>query len=133
MAKPALPYEPSPIESFNPWKIVIPSMIGLLVIFAAIYALTRRSATPTTEAQPASTLSADPNGQPVEAASPPTGQAESGIPAGGATNDNVNANKAASPSPSENPNAVVEPNVNDNANDNSNSRNNPALPSPTRK
>ncbi len=126
-----LPYEPAPAASFNPWKILIPSMIGLLVIFAAIYAFTRRSPTPTTEAQPNSTLTADPNGQPVEPAQPPTGQAESGIPAVGVTN--LNANKAASPSPVASPSAAtgVEPNVNDNANDNSNTRKNPPLPSPT--
>jgi hypothetical protein len=131
MPKPPGPYEPAPASGFNPWKILIPSMIGLLVIFAAIYAFTRRSPTPTTEAQPNSTLSADPNGQPVEPAQPPTGQAETGIPAGGITN--VNANKAASPSPVASPsNATgVEPNINDNANDNSNTRKNPPLPSPT--
>ncbi len=130
MPKPSLPYEPSPIASFNPWKILVPSMVGLLVIFAAIYVFTRRSATPTTEAQPASALTADPNSQSVEPAQPPTGQAESGIPAGGPTNQNVNANRAASPSPTDNPNAAGDPNINDNANDNSN-RKNPALPSPT--
>jgi len=131
MAKPALPSEPSPMTSFNPWKVVVPSVIGLLVIFAAIYVFTRRSATPTTEAQPASALTADPNSQPVEPAQPPTGQAESGIPVGGATNQNVNANPSVSPSPTENPNAVTEPNINDNTNVNSNSQKNPALPSPT--
>lgn len=133
MPRPAIPSDSSPISSFNPWKILIPSVIGLLVIFAAIYVFTRRSPTPTTEAQPASGLTADPNSQPVESAQPPTGQAESGIPAGGATNQNVNTNRAASPSPTENPgDAGVVPNVNDNANDNSNSRTNPPLPSPTR-
>ena len=133
MPKPSLPYEAAPAASFNPWKILIPSVIGMLVIFAAIYAFTRRSPTPTTEAQPASTLTADPNGQPVEPAQPPTGQAESGIPAGGATNQNLNANKAASPSPVESPGDAtgIEPNINDNANDNANSRKTPALPSPT--
>jgi eukaryotic-like serine/threonine-protein kinase len=130
MSKPSLP---SPLSSFNPWKILVPSIIGLLVIFGAIYAFTRRSATPTTEAQPASGLTADPNGQPVEPASPPTGQAESGIPAGGATNQNVNSNPVASPSPVQSPGdeTGLNPNVNDNANDNSNSRKNPALPSPS--
>jgi serine/threonine protein kinase len=131
MPKPSVPYEASPAASFSPWKILVPSMIGLLVIFAVIYAFTRRSPAPTTEAQPNSTLTADPNGQPVEPAQPPTGQAESGIPAGGTTN--VNANKVASPSPVESPGDAtgVVPNINDNANDNSNSRKSPALPSPT--
>jgi eukaryotic-like serine/threonine-protein kinase len=130
MSKPSLP---SPLLSFNPWKILVPSIIGLLVIFGAIYAFTRRSATPTTEAQPASGLTADPNGQPVEPAPPPTGQAESGIPAGGATNQNVNSNAVVSPSPVQSPGdeTGVNPNINDNANDNSNSGRNPALPSPT--
>lgn len=131
MPRPSLPPEPSPISSFNPWKILIPSMIGLLVIFAAIYVFTYRSPTTTTEAQPASGLTADPNSQPVEAAQPPTGQAESGIPAGGPTNQNANANRAASPSPTESPTDApgFEPNVN--ANENSNIRTTPPLPSPT--
>ena len=134
MPRPTAPPEPSysaptPIASFNPWKILIPSVVGLLVIFAAIYALTRKSATPTTEAQP--TLVADPNGQPVEAASPPTGQAESGIPAGGALNPNVNASVTASPSPKESPSEseTFEPNINTNTNDNTNQ----PSPSPTKK
>ncbi len=137
MPKPSLPYEPAPqreasvLSTFNPWKILIPSIIGLLVIFAAIFAFTRRSVTPSTEAQPASTLNADPNSQPVEPAQPPTGQAEAGIPAGGVTNPNVNANVAASPSPEENPAAVIDSNINENTNDNSNSRKNPPLPSPS--
>ncbi|HKP45045.1 MAG TPA: serine/threonine-protein kinase [Pyrinomonadaceae bacterium] len=126
--------EPPPVASFNPWKIVVPSLVGLLVIFAAIYAFTRRTTTPTTEAQPNSSLVADPNSQPVEATSPPTGQSEAGIPSGGAVNQNTNANVAASPSPKESPSEseTFEPNGNDNANDNSNQRENPPLPSPSR-
>lgn len=130
MSKPSLPAQSASIATFNPWKILVPSIVGLLVIFAVIYAFTRRSET-TTEAQPASTLSADPNSQPVEAASPPTGQAESGIPSGGATNQN--ASPPPSPSPTEAPVYVpaTEPNINENTNDN---RPNPPvpLPSPTR-
>ena len=34
----------SPVASFNPWKILIPSVVGLLVIFAVVYAFTRNSA-----------------------------------------------------------------------------------------
>src|ERR1041385_7557140 len=114
------PYQPPAVSTFNPWKILIPSLVGLVVIFAAIYVFTRRSSSiQTTGAQPGPTLSADPNSQPVEPASPPTGQAETGIPAGGLTNQNTNANPvaAASPSPSENPNVVTDPNLNDNTND----------------
>ncbi len=127
-------YLPPPPASFNPWKVLIPSIIGLLVIFAVIYAFTRNSQ-PATATPQGSPLAADPNSQPVEPASPPTGRAESGIPAGGVTNQNANLNNAntASPSPSENPNGVtgVNLNANDNANDNSNSRKAPMLPLPS--
>ncbi|HAF21719.1 MAG TPA: hypothetical protein DCK93_02220 [Blastocatellia bacterium] len=132
---PSLPSSPA---SFNPWKVLIPSMIGLLVIFAVIYAFTRNSQ-PATATPQGSTLAADPNSQPVEPASPPTGQSEAGIPSGGVTNQNanqntnVNANLAASPSPTENPDGVANDNLNANANENTNSRKlSTPLPSPTR-
>jgi hypothetical protein len=141
IAPPPLPVQmPPTAASFNPWKVLIPSMIGLLVIFAVIYAFTRNSQ-PSAAPQPGPTLAADPNSQPVEPAQPPTGQAEVAIPAGGATNQNQNANQnpnastSASPSPAENPNDIgsVNLNANDNANQNANSRKAPpvALPSPT--
>jgi serine/threonine protein kinase len=125
--------------SFNPWKVLVPSMIGLLVIFGVIYAFTRNSQSPNTVA-PASTLAADPNSQPVEPATPPTGESEAGIPAGGTTNQNANsnsnANTSATPSPGENPDDIggVNLNANDNANENSNNNKGsvPPLPSPTR-
>ncbi|MDQ2938689.1 MAG: protein kinase [Acidobacteriota bacterium] len=131
-----LPAQASPESSFNPWKVLIPSMIGLLVIFAVIYAFTRNSQ-PATATPAGSTLTTDPNGQPVEPAGAPTGRAESGIPAGGVTNSsakpNVNAN-ISSPSPTENPDAApgVNLSTNDNANENSNKKA-PPVPSPTQK
>jgi serine/threonine protein kinase len=126
---------PPPNAGFNPWKVLIPSMIGLLVIFGVIYALSRDSQ-PTGATTTGSTLAADPNSSPVEPATPATGQSEAGIPAGGSTNQNTNANQnanvSASPEPSENPDDVV--NVNANANENSNTQKpaTPPLPSPTR-
>ena len=67
-------------RSFSPWKIMIPSAAGLLVIFAVIYAFTGRSAgTPPIEPTPGSTLTADPNSRPVERARPPTGRDEEGV------------------------------------------------------
>jgi serine/threonine-protein kinase len=123
------PRSASPLSSFNPWKVLIPSMIGLLVIFAAIYAFTRNSQP---QANPqGSTLATDPNSQPVEAASPATGRTESGIPLGGATNQNAKLNANVSASPSENPNDIANDNLNANANDNTNSRKNSTLPSPS--
>jgi len=133
MAPPPLPSSPAAgpgqASSFNPWKILVPSMIGLLVIFGVIYALTSNSQSPAGD-QPGSTLAADPNSQPVEAASPATGQSEAGIPAGGVTNPaaNPNASAEASPSPAEQPS--VDPNVNTNTNVNSNTPKNPPLPTP---
>lgn len=133
MTPPPPPSSPSAsavsASNFNPWKILVPSIIGLLVIFGVIYALTSNSQSPAGD-QPGSTLAADPNSQPVEAASPATGQSEAGIPAGGVTNPAANPNASAevSPSPAEQPS--VDPNVNANTNENSNTRKNPALPTP---
>ena len=146
MARPPLPApmppQPAPMPpsaaGFNPWKILIPSMVGLLVIFGVIYAFTRKSGS-TTETTPASTLAADPNGQPVEAASPPTGAAEAGIPVGGGTNPTEKPSPSPEASPlasptAEDPNAGgLNPNPNDNANANSNSKKAPAVPAPSPK
>ena len=134
-----LPSQTSPAPaSFNPWKILIPSMIGLLVIFAVIYAFSRNpqpaGATPS-----GSPLAADPNSSPVEPAKPATGGPEAGIPAGGTTNQsatsNQNANVSASPAASETPiDLSGNQNANNNANGNSNSGKPSTLPlpSPTR-
>ena len=139
----ALPAMPAPI-GINPWKILIPSLAGLIVIFAVVYAFTRESQpTNTNQVEPA--LVADPNSQAVEPSPPPTGSAEQGIPAGGVTNNqvvdanvnanaNANANVEASPTPEENVNAEVNTNTgNENANANTNRpATNPPLPSPSR-
>ena len=139
MARPLQPDPiPPPAASFNPWKILIPSMVGLLVIFGVIYAFTRNSKS-TTETTPASTLAADPNGQPVEAASPPTGAAESGIPVGGGANPTEKPSASPEASPLASPTAEdssaggVNTNANDNANANSNSKKAPAVPAPSAK
>jgi serine/threonine-protein kinase len=103
----------------NPWRIVIPSLAGLLVVFAVIYAFTRKSepATNTNQQQGnSSTLSADPNSQPVQPAAPPTGQNEGGIPSGGTTNTNANA--AVTPTPIDNPSAANDNKAPANANSN---------------
>jgi serine/threonine-protein kinase len=140
---------PAPAATgFNPMKVLIPSIVGLLVVFAAIYALTRNS-TPAVDAntnQQVPALAADPNSQPVQPAQPATGKGEEGIPSGGTINPpatNVNASPSASveasPGPSEdftpNVNANANANANANTNENSNGNSNrkaPALPEPTR-
>ena len=124
-----------PIARFNPLKIVIPSLVGLLVVFGVIYAFTKGNNTNSnTLTDP--TLIADPNSQPVQPAGSPTGRDEAGLPVGGGTNQNVNANANVSPSPAD---AVDNPlNINDNSqpqgnvNDNVNREAPPPLPSPSR-
>ncbi|MGH9883665.1 MAG: protein kinase domain-containing protein, partial [Pyrinomonadaceae bacterium] len=136
--------QPMPARpSFNPWKILIPSLAGLLVVFAVIYAFTRGSeSTNSAPVEPA--LVADPNSQPVDPAQAATGKNEEGIPAGGATtnqavnsNANTNAHEEFDPAsmpapinPNENSNANVQPG--ENVNTNSNRPATPPLPSPTR-
>jgi serine/threonine-protein kinase len=135
---------PPPVQpGLNPFKILIPSAAGLLVLFAVLYAFTRNSATPTntTTNTNQSNLIADPNSQPVQPSPPPTGKGEEGIPSGGAippgANVNANANAAVSPAPVEeivpaNINATNEnTNADANANANANRKVTP-LPEPTR-
>ena len=130
--------------SLNLWRILIPSLAGLLVVFAVVYAFTRKSETTNTnQSQPV--LVADPNSQSVEPAQPATGKPESGIPVGGATtnrtgnaNANADASTTVSPSAVGNVNANINANVNSNDNSNQANANNnrPAssvpLPSPSR-
>ncbi len=131
---------PPAASSFSPMKILVPSAIVLAVAFAVIFLLTRNSPV-TTDAninqQPTQTLAADPNSQPVQVASPPTGKAEEGLPSGGTitppANVNLNANAAVSPEVIEDPSPEANENENSNSNNNANSnRKAPALPEPTR-
>jgi len=135
---------PTPAAAgFNPLKVLIPSVIGLLVVFAAIYAMTRNS-TPgeaNTNQQVAPSLAADPNSQPVQPAQPATGKGEEGIPSGGSitppANASPSASVAASPAATEGftPDANANTNTNTNTNENTNSNSNrkaPALPEPTK-
>jgi len=135
--------QPPPQTSFNPIKILIPSAVALLIIFAVIYAFTRESGTPANLNSNQPALVADPNSQPVQPAQTPTGRGEEGIPAGGAitptananTNVNANANVGVSPVPIEDlsPPPATNANVNVNVNANANSnRTAPALPEPTK-
>src|SRR6185369_6715709 len=133
---------PQPASSFNPLKIIIPSAVALLVVFVAIYALTKNTgAGEANMNEQTQTLAADPNSQPVQPSQPPSGKGEQGIPVGGTitppanVNASPNANAAVSPealkdiTPVANANANV--NENSNANGNSN-RKAPALPEPTK-
>jgi hypothetical protein len=127
---------------FNPWKILVPAGIAVLVTFGAFYAWTKISPASSNSQntnQPATTLSADPNSQPVQAAQPPTGKAEQGLPSGGSVNPaaNVNASPNANADEIQTPIADISPTANENANANSNTNANAnrkpsPLPEPTR-
>jgi serine/threonine-protein kinase len=84
------PIEAPPPKS-SPWRIVIPALAGLLVLFGVIYAITYRGnpAEPSTNQTP---LTADPNSKPVQPAPPPTGNAEQGVAPANSNNANANAN-----------------------------------------
>ena len=93
----------------RPWRIMIPAVIAMVVVFGAVFLLTRGTV-PTTSDQTngqQTGLTADPNSQPVQPVSPPTGESEHGIQA------------QPLPSSSSSPPAVKE---NANANENSNQR-----------
>jgi serine/threonine-protein kinase len=124
-----------PIARFNPLKIVIPSLVGLLVVFGVIYAFTRNNETNSNRPTDP-TLVTDPNSQPVQPAGSPTGRDEAGLPVGGGTStQNSNANANVSPSP--NNEIDNNPDINDNSqpqanvNDNVNREAPPPLPSPS--
>jgi serine/threonine-protein kinase len=138
----AMPPPAPAATGFNPVKVLIPSVIALLVVFAAIYALTRNS-TPgeANTNQQVPSLAADPNSQPVQPAQPATGKGEEGIPSGGQISPpaiaSPSASVAVSPvedfTPDSNANANSNANTNSNENSNGNSnRKAPALPEPTR-
>ena len=129
---------PAAAASFNPLKVIIPSIVGLLVVFAVIYALKSNSLAEQSNAnQPQTTLAADPNSQPVQPGASPTGRGEQGIPAGGtiAPPANVsaspNANAEVPPEPVEDVSPPANANENSNANSNANRKASP-LPEPTR-
>jgi len=131
---------PPAAASFNPLKVIIPSVVALLVVFAAIYVLRPNSVANDANAnQPQQDLAADPNSQPVQPGASPTGKSEEGIPAGGSivppanVSASPNASVEVSPAPIEDVSPVANANQNSNSNSNGNSnRKSPPLPEPTR-
>src|SRR5712691_2927893 len=89
---------PDTMENFSPWRIIVPAVIVIVVVFGIVFLLTRGAGQPQptpTPGQPE--LAADPNSQPVQAGSPPNGASEHGIqpltvasPAVGSANTNSN-------------------------------------------
>ncbi len=71
-----------PQESFNPWRVVVPAIAGLLVLFAVVFALTRNSSSEPAANDNSQPLTVDPGSQPVQPAETPTGAGERGITPG---------------------------------------------------
>jgi len=74
---PVAPVAAAPGSDFNPWRIAIPALAALVLVFTGIFLFTRNSGQ--TQGPGDTQLTADPNSQPVLSASPATGQAEEGI------------------------------------------------------
>ncbi len=133
-------YATSPASNPNLWKILIPSLAGLLLVFIVVYAFTSGSE-PANNNQSQPGLVADPNSRAVEPSPPATGKAEEDIPSGGTTtnqvtnaNENANANANANAEATSSPNSNANSNVADeNSNQNTNKppKANVLLPSPS--
>lgn len=126
------PVAPPPQSSFSPWRIALPAIAALAIVFAVVYAV-QRGDDATGEQQPQ--LQSDPNSQPVQSITPPTGQAERNLAPAVAptpvvvTGVPANANtEEATPSPEQGEeNTNRQPDANENKNDNTTE----ATPTPT--
>jgi serine/threonine protein kinase len=138
------PVMPLPEPSFNPWRIAVPAIAVIAIVFAVFFVFQRRGVSSDQPPQPP--LQTDPNGQPVQSITPPNGQAERNLaPVPGAptptapagefgtvpvTAPSGNVNAAPSPTPAHgkgNTNQDEQPAENDNKNDNAPE----ATPTPT--
>ena len=70
---------PAPASDFNPWRIAIPALAALILVFTGVFVFTRNSGQTQTPGD--QQLTVDPNSQPVQPSQPATGQAEQGIKA----------------------------------------------------
>ncbi|MDT7689411.1 MAG: eukaryotic-like serine/threonine-protein kinase [Acidobacteriota bacterium] len=140
------PIAPLPEPSFNPWRIAVPAIAVIAIVFAAFFVYQRRGVS--SEQQPQPSLQTDPNGQPVQSITPPTGQAERnlvvpansaptpaageqvGVPVTIAPGVNAN-NAAAAATPTPEHGGKVNSNQNDQAPQNDNQDNAAPEPTPT--
>jgi serine/threonine protein kinase len=105
------PVAPLPEPAFNPWRIAVPAIAVVAIVFAVFFAFQRRGASSDQPPQPP--LQADPNGQAGQPITPPTGQAERDLaPAVGAPTPSapvVEAGGVPVPAPGANVNAAASP------------------------
>ena len=95
-----------PAAGFNPWRVLVPAIVLLLVVFGVFFAFQRGSGDAATDEQGAP-LTGDPNSQPVQAIKPPSGDNERDISPGRAVTS-----RGATPSAA----AAIGVNVNGNGN-----------------
>ncbi|MFL6336785.1 MAG: protein kinase domain-containing protein [Pyrinomonadaceae bacterium] len=123
------PVAPLPEPSFSLWRVAIPAVAVAAIVFAVFFAFQRRGVSSGQPQPDATPLQADPNGQPVQPISPPTGQAErnlsnpsgsptptmpAGVTTGALPGTNVNADgkptpEAGKPHANQNGQPAVEP------------------------
>ncbi|HYX40786.1 MAG TPA: hypothetical protein VE821_03765, partial [Pyrinomonadaceae bacterium] len=99
---------PPPAATFNPWKIMIPAAVALVLVLGVFFAMSQRNA-PTAGNDNNAPLATDPNARAVQPLNPPTGASEKAIA--------PNAAPTVSPSPgaANPPTAAGLPEVNDNS------------------
>jgi serine/threonine protein kinase len=89
---------PPTADKSNPWRIIIPTLAGMLVLFGVIYAVTYKGSSAEPSANQSPALTADPNSKPVQPAPPPTGKAEENIaPASNSNSTNNSSTGAGAP------------------------------------
>ena len=119
------------IERFNPWRVMIPAAIVLIVVFGVVFFLTRSNSSGTvdqTQSQPE--LQADPNSQAVEPSGTPTGQTENDIRSVTVASPTPTPSTRPTPSATEIP-ATVTGNFGSNDNSNRSGNRNANRPAPT--
>ncbi|HVF87754.1 MAG TPA: hypothetical protein VM866_09195 [Pyrinomonadaceae bacterium] len=74
----AVPAAPPSTPTSNMWRVVIPATVALVMIFGLLYAYRPNSGGATDE-EGRAPLTSDPNGRPVQALQPPSGESERDI------------------------------------------------------
>lgn len=70
---------PVPQDSFNPWKIVIPAVAGIVALFAVVFVVSSIRNPETSTPVQQDTLAIDPSSQPVQPGQAATGEAEQNL------------------------------------------------------
>lgn len=70
--------QPPPAPSSHVWRVLVPALIILVMVFGLLYAYGTRSGE-ATDGEGRAPLTSDPNGRPVQAIKPPSGESERDI------------------------------------------------------